>query len=319
MRSLPAFTAGFLSASILVAFALAVVVYRPQEAVGGQASSSSAGTTTSPSSTLRLPDLSSFPSAATTGVPVGTALEPYRGPCRITTAGTVIDSKDISCDLIIEAAEVQITRSKITGLVATDENSTGFSFSISDSEVDAGNRIATGIGSVDFTATRVHVYGGNRSIHCYRDCTVEDSYVHGQFTDDTGVAHESGIRMGQRAIIRHNTILCDAPNVPTDAGCSANLTGYGDFAPVRDNVIENNLFPYSTGGFCAYGGSSGGKEFSDDAENIVFRSNVFVRGSVDGSAGCAWWGPITDFDPSRPGNVWEANVWDDGSPITVGQ
>jgi hypothetical protein len=58
--------------------------------------------------------------------------------------------------------------------VSTDEDSTGFSFEISDSEVDAGHRAATGIGAVDFTATRV-------------------------------------------------------PDVPPDGGCSADLTGYGDF------------------------------------------------------------------------------------------
>ena len=205
-----------------------------------------------------------------------------------------------------------MTRSKIVGSIRTDENSTGYSFTISDSEIDAGNRYNTGIGSVNYTATRVHVYGGNRSIYCYNNCTIADSYVHGQFTDSAGAAHESGIRMGQNTVIRHNTITCDAPNVPPDAGCSAGLTGYGDFTPVTNNLIENNLFKASTGGFCAYGGSSQGKPYSAQTRDIVFRNNVFERGN---GGKCGFYGPITSFDSTRPGNVWSGNVWSDGGPV----
>ena len=253
-----------------------------------------------------------FPTAANTGVPSGTSLSPYTGSCTITVANTTIDAKTINCDLKIRAAGVKVTRSKIVGSIRTDENSSGYSFTISDSEIDAGNRYNTGIGSVNYTATRVHVYGGNRSIYCYNNCTIADSYVHGQFTDSAGAAHESGIRMGQNTVIRHNTITCDAPNVPPDAGCSAGLTGYGDFTPVTNNLIENNLFKASTGGFCAYGGSSQGKPYSAQTRDIVFRNNVFERGN---GGKCGFYGPITSFDSTRPGNVWSGNVWSDGGPV----
>lgn len=258
------------------------------------------------------PPVGPFPNASDTGVPAGTALTAYAGPCTITVANTVIDAKTINCDLVIQAAGVVVTRSRIVGSISTDENSTGFSFAISDSEVNAGNKVNTGIGAVNFTATRVHVFGGNRSIHCFLNCTVVDSYVHGQFTDSTGVTHESGIRMGQNATIRHNTILCDAPDVPPDAGCSADLTGYGDFGPVRNNLIEANMFKASTGGFCAYGGSSPGKPFSGQTLGIVFRNNTFERGP---GGKCGFFGPITSFDTSLSGNIWTGNVWDDGSVV----
>jgi hypothetical protein len=152
------------------------------------------------------PSADRFPNTSNTGVPAGTTLSSYTGPCTITTAGTVIDAKTINCNLNIKAANVTISRSKINGTVATDENSTGYSFTISDSNVDVGNRPGTGIGAVNFTATRVEVTGGNRSINCWHDCVIRDSYVHGQFRDTTGTYHESGIRMGQNATIRHNTI-----------------------------------------------------------------------------------------------------------------
>ena len=259
------------------------------------------------------PSPGAFPDASTTGVPAGVTLTPYTGPCTITSANTVIDAQTIDCDLSIQAANVTISRSKINGSVATDESSTGFSFTITDSEVDAGDRVATGVGAVSFTVIRIHVRGGNRSIHCWRDCEIRDSYVHGQMTDETGVAHESGIRMGQNATIRHNTILCDAPDVPPDAGCSADLTGYGDFGPVQNNVIDDNLFKATTGGTCAYGGSSQGKPYSNDANHIQFTNNVFERGP---GGKCGYWFAITDFDPSLPGNVWTGNTWDDGSTLS---
>jgi len=258
------------------------------------------------------PSVGGFPNASNTGVPAGTALSAYTGPCTITAANTVIDAQTINCSLDIRAANVTVTRSVINGTIETAENSTGFSFSISDSNVNVGNREGTGVGAVNFTATRVHVTGGNRSMHCWHDCTIQDSYVHGQFRDSTGQVHESGIRMGQNATIRHNTIACDAPNVPPDAGCSAGLTGYGDFGPVRNNLIDNNYFVTTTGGYCAYGGSSPGKPYSNQTSGIVFRNNVFEKGS---GGKCGFWGPITSFNSSLPGNTWTGNVWNTGGTI----
>lgn len=259
-----------------------------------------------------------WPGPDNTGVPADVTLTPYDGPCTITEDGTVIDAKEVACSLVIQAADVRITRSLVHGTVATDEDSTVFSFEITDSEVDAGENAGTGVGAVNFVARRVHVHGGNRSMHCWHDCTIEDCYVHGQFEDGSGTAHESGIRMGQSAVIRHSTIICDAPDVPPDGGCSADLTGYGDFAPVRNDTIERNLFGASTGGYCTYGGSTAGKPYSDQAENIVFVGNVWQRGTHPSDHGefvCGAYGSNTGFDPTRPGNQWDDNVFDDGTPV----
>ncbi len=56
-----------------------------------------------------------WPGPANTGVPVGTVLTPYTGPCTITVANTVIDSKIISCELLIRADNVTIRNSHING------------------------------------------------------------------------------------------------------------------------------------------------------------------------------------------------------------
>ncbi len=259
------------------------------------------------------PSGESAPSESGKPVSVGSddlmvTLAPYTGSCTITTAGTVIEGRAITCDMVVVARDVTIKRSRITGTVAVEEVG---SLTISDTSIDVGDRPGTGLDGVNFTATRLHVTGGNRSINCFRDCVVENSYVHGQMRDPTGTYHESGIRFGSHSTIRHNTILCDAPDVPPDAGCSASLTGYGDFAVVEHVRVEGNVFPPTTGGFCAYGGSSRGKPFSEGTNNVVFIDNVFHRGKY----ACGSYGPITSFDETRPGNVWRNNRWDDGSPV----
>ena len=270
--------------------------------------------TTPPVTPPTTPPAAGFPSAANTGVPSGTALTDYTGPCRITTAGTVIDAKRVNCGtLTIAANGVQITRSVINGGVYNDDSGSG-SFAISDSQIDVGNKAGTGIGDVNFTATRVHITGGNRSVNCYRDCTLAASYVHGQFRDSTGVFHESGVRMGSGSVIRGNTIACDAPDVAPDAGCSAALTGYGDFAVVQNNIIDGNLFVAGSGGYCTYGGSTPGKPYSNGTRDIRFTNNVWQRGS---NGKCGSYGPITSFDTNAPGNVWSNNKWDDGTAVAA--
>jgi hypothetical protein len=250
-----------------------------------------------------------FPNHTNTGVPAGTALSTYTGPCTITAANTVIDAKTINCTLDIRATGVSVTRSVVNGTLSAGS---GASFTVSDSNINVGAQAGTGIGDANFVATRVEVTGGNRSVNCSSNCTVQDSYVHGQFTDSTGVYHESGIRIGAGSTIRHNTIACTAPDVAPDAGCSAALTGYGDFAVVQNNVIDGNQFVAGSGGYCSYGGSTAGKPYSAGVNNIRFTNNVWQRGS---GGKCGFWGPITSFDSAAPGNVWSNNKWDDGTTV----
>lgn len=246
-------------------------------------------------------------------MPAGTALTTYTGPCTVASAGYVIDKKIVNCNLRVLGKGVKITRSQVNGSIFADSGSSGGSFDISDSDVRLGNFPGTGLGDGNFTALRVHVTGGNRSINCYENCRVESSYVHDQFRDNTGTFHESGIRMGSNAIIRGNTVGCTAPDVPPDAGCSAAITGYGDFDIVQKNTIEGNLILADSGAYCAYGGSTKGKPFSAGVNNIKFVDNIWQKGS---SGRCGWGGPITSFDSNAPGNEWRNNVYDDGRPVS---
>lgn len=259
-----------------------------------------------------------WPGTDNTGVPTGVVLSNYTGPCTVTVANTVIDAKTVNCTLSIQAENVRITRSQINGGVDVPTSApANASFAISDSSIHIGDNLNTGLMRRNFTANRVDITGGRRSVYCVSNCTVENSWVHAQGGDPNGQAHFSGMRMEQYSTFRHNTITCEATRVP-GSGCSAGLTGYGDFAPIQNNLIERNLFYRGGGGgstACAYGGSSGdtgGKPYGHLAMNIRFIGNRFVRSS---NGLCGNLRTIIDFNASRPGNEWTDNRYDDGAVI----
>ena len=114
------------------------------------------------------------------------------------------------------------------------------------------------------------------------------------------------------ALLLHRAVLNG------DIGCSADLSGYPDFAPIKNNTVDRNLFVASPGsGFCAYGGATSGKPYSSDptnATNQKFTNNVFQRG---GNNKCGTYGPVTSFNSSGTGNVLSGNVWDNGTPVAA--
>jgi hypothetical protein len=255
-----------------------------------------------------------FPGPTTTGVPAGTALTDYTGPCTITQPNTVIDSKTVNCTLTVQAAGLAVRNSRINGRVYIDTPGPAYSFTIADSELNQGGPAGDSTGKSHFTLERVNVHGGFRGVWCEYDCAVIDSYIHGQARDPSGQAHESGIRLGSGTGQRltHDTIVCDAPDVPPDAGCSADVTGYGDFATIQNNTVERSLLLASTGGTCAYGGSSPSKPYPN-GNNNVFQGNVFQhKSAVQDSGHCGYWYAIVDLAAGQRGNAWTNNRWDTG-------
>jgi hypothetical protein len=264
-----------------------------------------------------------FPGPDNTGVPPGTSLTAYSGPCTITVANTVIDSKVVDCALEIRTTGVIIRRSEIHGHVQTPERST-YSFSISDSLVDGspnGPVEDRAIGVDNFVVARTEVVGGNGGIYCRLNCTVRDSWVHGTELDPDSQWHASAIRVEQYSTLVHNSLACDWTLITnSEIGCSADMTGYPDFAPITHNTMDGNLYianPVGLG-FCGYGGGTANKPYSNDPLNatyIVFRNNVFQRGP---NGKCGTYGAVTDFISTRTGNVWQGNRWSDGTSVAPG-
>jgi hypothetical protein len=261
-----------------------------------------------------------FPGPSNTGVPAGTVLTAYTGPCTITTPNTVIDSKTVNCALDVRAANVTIRNSKVNNNVWLDQDkpgSAGWSMTITDSEVDAGTQNLPAICCGMYTVQRVNAHGGHNGAQCEngnRYCTIVDSWLHGQYLPDNEPWHLGGfLSDGSTNItLTHNTVVCDHAVNPLGEGCTGDINLIPNFAPVQGAQITRNLLGANTGSaYCTYGGEKSTSQFPH-ADHVVYQDNVFQRGT---NRKCAAYGPVTGFAAGNPGNQWINNTWDDGKVV----
>jgi hypothetical protein len=146
------------------------------------------------------------PGPTNTGVPAGTVLTAYTGPKTITVAGTVIDGKDISSNLVINAKNVVIRNSKIhgtsgTGVAVNAPNHVD----ITDSEIYG---FEVGITYDSWTGTRLNLHDLTfDSIKMSSNATLQDSWIHAP--KPTSDAHWDGIQIQNgvvNTVIKHNVI-----------------------------------------------------------------------------------------------------------------
>ena len=258
--------------------------------------------------------VSGFPDGSNTGVPAGTALTRYSGPCTITSPVTINAVDARSCEaLFIRSEGVVITNSMLPRIDAGDYG--GISVSITDSFVDGGRYVHGAIVGVNITAVRVNVVGAHHSFQCWDDCTLIDSWLHGQYMPPGATTHHDGFLSngGSNMVVRGNTIHCDVQSNSAGGGCTADLALIGDFDPHNNVLIERNLFKANNSGasYCVYGGFDPGKPHGV-ATNVRFVDNVFERGP---NRKCGLYGPATDFNTAAPGNVWSGNRWNDGTTL----
>lgn len=307
-----------------------------------------------------------FPGPNNTGVPQGTVLTDYvasiparnsdpghlndnfyytsEGTCYIKAPNTVIENKEINCNLRIRSKDVQIKNSLVNGVLFIDDtwcegsgNGTS-SFTLTDSTVF--NPSAYGgrtLGLCDYTVVRSKVYGGP-SVGVCTNCTIKDSYLYlNETSSDTinGINHNSVIRIGANANLIHNTLQCLVPSYentgttsdPTESsGCSANQTAYSHDGLIPHNsTIKRNFYMSTSGGYCAWGGSTSGEHnLGDGVHDLKFIENIFQRKRIqyleNGTTGtigytstnCGIFGPVANFY-DRPGHVWQCNRWDNGA------
>jgi hypothetical protein len=257
---------------------------------------------------------------ANTGVPSPIVLTPYTGPCTITAANTVIDSKSIdNCDgLTIMAANVTIKNTKVNTHIWLDQDisgSSGWSMNVTDSDVDGGTsptnwpNICCGM----YTLTRVNSHNGQNGADCEFNnqyCTITDSYLHDP-TQMPGDTHLGGFRAGggTNLTLRHNTVWCNPAVNAQGGGCTGNINLLPfSGSPLNGALVQHNLLPAEVGGsYCTYGGGTQGT-------HITYDGNIFQRGS---NGRCAVYGPVSNWnDANSPTNVWMTNnLWDDGTPV----
>jgi hypothetical protein len=198
------------------------------------------------------PPSTGFPDASNTGVPAGITLSPSGG-MTISTAGTVVDARDISGPVVVNAPNVTIRNSRIraTSYWAIDNNSTGLL--IQDSEIDGLRLSNTCIGSSNLIVRRVNIHGCENGFNVNPgNMTVEDSYIH-DLTTGNG-AHTDGAQFGRGAhdiTFRHNTIDPVSPGGGTATSC---IIMWDDVDPQNTRVwIENNRLLGAGAAWTMYG------------------------------------------------------------------
>lgn len=286
-----------------------------------------------------------WPGPQNTGYPQGLAgdtrtpvtLTTYTGPTTIRSCGVVIDSKVVNSTIIIEAGNgtssrstpcVTIRNSLVKGVIFSEKSSYG-PILIEDTEVAPTDLPWwENIGRSNFFAYRVDSHGGEGVIKCDVNCEAKDNWVHGMELGGAYHYNAFGGNGTNNFRIEHNYASCgDWSKVsdPTgDAGCSAVIGFYGDYAPIQNITVTKNFlassFDTSSSGkdtqaaYCLNPGYYPGKPYPD-TRNITVTDNVFARG---GSGTCGVYGPSNSLNGRGipNGNVWENNRYADGALIS---
>lgn len=201
------------------------------------------------------PAYPAFPDANCTGVPTGVTLTTYTGPTTITTAGTIIDSKNITSPLTISANNVTIKNSRITatppdnkGVVTITGGYTGTL--IQDCEINGLGNGTNGHGILGrATIYRCDISNVENGLVPDNNTLAEDNYIHnlgGAQSVSGGVPHYDGVQMDggeSNVTLRHNTI--NNNYTQTSAVMMDNYFG------ALSNIIVTNNF-LSGGGITLY-------------------------------------------------------------------
>ncbi len=288
--------------------------YAPRDSAGPPSGRDAGATNGDPVADAgRSPPSSTWPQAFNTGYPHGlpgdtrppVSLTLHAGNQTITEDGAVIDGWYVTGILYVRAHNVTIRNSHVVGCASGGAIDNGYGPNgptlISDTEIEAPSTCGAyaSLGNVNFTCIRCDVHGGGSGIRMDGNVTVEDSYVHDLHYKDP--AHETAIGSngGAHFKVLHNNLECNSDL------CSAALSFYGDFGPIDDALVQNNLLNTS-GSFCTYAGSLPRKPYPH-ATNVRYIDNHFGRLF---KPKCGIYGPVTSWE-ANAGNVWQGNVWED--------
>ena len=212
-----------------------------------------------------------FPSAYSTGVPAGTTLKPS-GTITVSQPGTVIDGLDVDGEIYVEASDVTIKNTRVTGhsWAVIDVAQGASNVTIQDVEVDgSGTAGAEGRrhpGSRDHPSgrhPRRRERGGAplgirlaRQLHP-RPCRTRRPALRRRADGRRRVRHR----------LDHNTI-----DITDHSSVSAVMID-NDFGPVDAITVKNSLL--MGGSYTIY---VDGKFSNDPITNVTYADNQFVKG-----------------------------------------
>ncbi len=251
------------------------------------------------------------PTASNTGVPAGTVLTPYAGPYTITTNGAVIDGKDITQTLTINASNVTIKNSKIhpasgQSTMAIVVKGSGTKILFSEVYTASGGGYV-GILGGDMTVCGCYLHGWENAMTVSGGVMVQANYIDKLLSAQSG-AHYDGIEMydGSNSKFWGNNIrLTDASDKWRTETGALNVTT--EWSSIKNVEIRGNWF--GGGSYTLYiRKSSSGNGYTYSA--IKVQDNRWYGKAPKGYAA---WGPISDDggDITYTGNVWD----DDGSSL----
>jgi hypothetical protein len=176
------------------------------------------------------PSVCGYPDATNTGVPAGTALTVVNGGMTISTAGAVVEGRDIRGCVRVTAPNVTIRKSKIScndNYAILQQLTTG-TLTVEDSEVNCQNSSGTAIGYNNFAARRLNISGCENGFDVDNNALIADSWIRVTAPD-----HSDGIQLnaGSHITIQHNTI--------TNAIGTSAIISHPDGN--SDVLIQNNL------------------------------------------------------------------------------
>ena len=241
-----------------------------------------------------------FPDASNTGVPAGVTLTPSGG-LTIGVAGTVIDAREITGQVVVNAPNVTIRRSRIrsNSMWVIDNNSTGLV--VEDSEivnrpVAGQNNCHNGIGDGNFTVRRSEITGCENAANIGGDnVTFVDNYVHDLDTVGPSYVwgndpHTDGLQLSPGAdnlVIRHNWID-PSPGGGVTAPIIMGVNGSQANVWIEDNYLDGRGASYAL-----YANRS-------PSTNVNINRNRMYRGANQTYTACVRLGvTVTTFNENR--------------------
>ncbi len=276
-----------------------------------------APTPTAPPPTTTPPPPGNFPTAATTGVPAGTALTTVGGDLTVDADNATVDARDVQGSVIVNGANVTITRTRIHGVVF---NRGGGTLRLTDVEVTANPGQDFSVGNFppitgQYALLRVYVHGWQDGPRTDQGTiSIRDSLVE-KLAFATG-EHPDAVQQFCPGCTVHATVVHN-----TLSGCAGNSTDKGNSAlffsdhPGPNSTLDFGSNLVSCGQFTIRVNDVG-SGIAGNSPGIVVdvHDNVVVRGSyANGPAECA---NARAFDAARGDGVkWTGNTFSDGGAV----
>jgi hypothetical protein len=259
----------------------------PPALQGTPASSGGGGPVTRHTDCVASPHSCGFPDATNTGANCS-SLAPS-GSITVTTGGAVVEGKNISGSITIQASNVTIRNDCVTSpdiypvRLASGSNLTVEDTTITGTGGGCSRAVEPAGGST--TMDRLNISGCEDGVQMYNNDTLENSYIHDlAFTSGS---HNDGVQQngGSNDTVRHNTIF----NPHNQTSC-VNFTT--DFGGISNITITGNLL--NGGNFTVYSRSGG----NGDPTGVTVTGNHFgsadVFGLLSDDGSVSWSGNVSD-------------------------